>query len=192
MTKKEILQVITMLEGAGVQFSKNIETRIVVDLWYECFKNDKLEDITKAISELIQSSEPLFLNGLIGKIRERLVAKKCQFLDFSIAWQLIREAMHKCHPDIPQETTRAYNSLPPMLKYLVGSAKHLEEMEYCLDVDVLETVEKSNMKKMYESLVAQSKADLQIGKMPMWEQIQNARTNKLNFNITKLLEGKTF
>ena len=100
--------------------------------------------------------------------------------------------MRKTHPDIPSETIQAFNSLPPILKQLVGSPRHLEDMEYCLDRDELETVEKSNMKKMYAELVIKSKEQMQLGNMPEWVEIDLKKLGKLEGSFKKLVEGSSF
>ena len=147
MTKKEVLKILAICREVGVQFV-NSDNSILIGIWEKSFENNTYEEVSKALFELINSKKSLFLNGLIGEIKAQILADKVEFLDFSVVWELIRKAAHKTHPDIPNETRQAYLSLPPIVQHLVGSAKHLEEMEYCIDRNVLETVEKSNMRKL--------------------------------------------
>lgn len=190
MTEKEVLKILAICRDVGVPFS-NADSDTLVEVWLKCFASNTYKEVSNALFVLINSKEPLFVNGLIGRIKEQIVLNKTKFLDFTMAWELIEKAAHKTHPDIPEETEKAYMSLPPILRYLVGSARHLEDMEYCLERNVLETVEKSNMRKMYESLVAETKEDLAVGKLPKW-QLTSGDGNKMLFSIAKLLEGKTF
>lgn len=191
MTEKETLKILSVCRDVGVQFS-NADSDTLVEVWMQCFKNNTYAEVSKALFELIQSKEPLFVNGLIGRIKEKIVESSVDFLDFSSAWELIRKAMHKTHPDIPQETIQAFNSLPPMLRHLVGSPRHLEDMEYCLDRNELETVERSNMKKMYAELVTKTKEQLALGQTPHWMPIDWKENKKLEGAVKKLAEGHEF
>lgn len=195
MTKKEVLKILAICREIGVQFV-NSDNNILVGIWQKSFENNTYEEVSKALFELINSKKSLFLNGLIGEIKAQIMADKVEFLDFSVVWELIRKAAHKTHPDIPNETRQAFLSLPPMVQYIVGSATHLEEMEYCIDRNVLETVEKSNLRKIYSELVIETKNRLMLGKSPVWEQKlienKNMQTPELNTNIQEFLKGHTF
>lgn len=193
MTKKEVLKILAICREVGVQFV-NSDNNILVGIWQKSFENNTYEEVSKALFELINSKKGLFLNGLIGEIKAQILADKVEFLDFSVVWELIRKAAHKTHPDIPKETKAAYDSLPPMIKYLVGSPKHLEEMEYCIDRNVLETVEKSNLRKTYTELILESKNRMLLGKQPVWQQLENKNTQppKFNMNVKELLKEHAF
>jgi len=193
MTKKEVLKILAICREVGVQFV-NSDNNILVGIWQKSFENNTYDEVSKALFELINSKKGLFLNGLIGEIKAQILADKVEFLDFSVVWELIRKAAHKTHPDIPKETKEAYDSLPPMIKYLVGSPKHLEEMEYCIDRNVLETVEKSNLRKTYTELILESKNRMLLGKQPVWQQLENKNTQppKFNMNVKELLKEHAF
>ena len=191
MTKNEVIKILAVCKGAGVQFGDS-DKNVLVEIWSHCFEKESYAEVSKALFKLIQSKDPLFVNGLIGRIKEKIVEKSVDFLDFPTAWELIRKAMHKTHPDIPQETIQAFNSLPPMLQHLVGSPRHLEDMEYCLDRDELETVERSNMKKMYTELVIKTKGQLALGQTPHWMPIEYKGNKKLEGAVKKLTEGHNF
>lgn len=190
MTKKEVLKILAICREIGIQFV-NSDNNILVGIWYKSFENDSYEDVSRALFELINSKKSLFLNGLIGEIKAQMLTHKVEFMDFSMVWEIIRAAAHRTHPDIPAETARAFNSLPPIIQHLVGSAKHLEEMEYCLDRNILETVEKSNLKKLYTEMVIESKNQMLLGKVPVWKKIENKQVEKINKEVMKLLESKT-
>lgn len=191
MTEKEILRILSVCKGAGVNFG-DADEDVIIEIWKNCFKDFTYQEVSKALFKLINSKKGLFLNGLIAEIKEQIVSDNVDFLDFPTAWETIRNAMHRTHPDIPSETIKAFNSLPPILKHLVGSARHLEDMEYCLDRDDLETVEKSNMKKMYAELVIKSKEQMQLGNMPEWVEIDIKKLGKLEGSFKKLVEGSNF
>jgi len=191
MTEKEVLKILSVCRDVGVQFA-NSNSDTLVEVWLHCFERETYEEVSKALYKLIQSKEPLFVNGLIGRIKEKIVEDNVDFLDFPSAWETIRQAMRQTHPDIPAETMKAFNSLPPILKHLVGSPRHLEDMEYCLGRDELETVEKSNMKKMYAELVIKSKEQMQLGNMPEWVEIDIKKLGKLEGSFKKLVEGSNF
>lgn len=190
MTKKEVLKILAICREVGVQFV-NSDNNILIGIWEKSFENNTYEEVSRALFELINSRKGLFLNGLIGEIKAQILASKVDFLDFSTVWEIIRKAAHKTHPDIPSETKNAFNSLPPMIQHLVGSAKHLEEMEYCIDRDKLETIEKSNLKKVYTDMIIESKSKMILGKKPIWEEktkIEDSKeqNSKLVFDIQKI------
>lgn len=195
MTKKEILKILAICREVGVQFV-NSDNNILIGIWQKSFENNTYEEVSSALFELINSRKGLFLNGLIGEIKAQILANKVDFLDFSAVWELIRKAAHQTHPDIPSETKKAFNSLPPMVQHLVGSAIHLEEMEYCIDRDKLETIEKSNLKKIYAEMVADSKNKMMLGKKPIWEEMPkleygNIKNEKLKNMVENILLDKT-
>ena len=191
MKKNEVMKILAVCKGAGVQFGDS-DKNVLVEIWTQCFEDNTYEEVSKALIKLIKCKEPLFVNGLIGRIKEKIVEDSMSFLDFTEAWEIIRSAMYRTHPDIPQETIEAFNSLPPILKKLVGSARHLEDMEACLSREDLETVEKSNMKKMYAELVTKTKEQLQLGITPHWLPIDWKHNEKLEGAVKGLVEGHEF
>lgn len=191
MTKNEVIKILAVCKGAGVQFGDS-DKNVLVEIWSHCFEKESYAEVSKALFKLIQSKEPLFVNGLIGRIKEKIVEESIDFMDFPTVWEILRSAMHKTHPDIPEETIRAFNSLPPILKQLVGSARHLEDMESVLDRNELETVERSNMKKLYAELVTKTKEQLALGITPHWMPIDWKENKKLEGAVKKLTEGHNF
>lgn len=198
MKKQEVIKILAVCKEAGISFAENSNKNVLVELWDRSFKNNTYEEVSQALFDLIQTKKGLFLNGLIGEIKSQLVANQYRFDDFTTVWEQIRKAAHKTHPDIPAETEKAFNSLSPILRHLVGSSRHLEEMEYCIDRDVLETVEKSNLKKMYQELVLQSREDMQLGKLPVWQRnaplLENEKAKKMfnKLEMDKFIEEHSF
>ena len=190
MTKNEVIKILAVCKGAGVQFGDS-DKNVLVEIWSHCFEKESYAEVSKALFKLIQSKDPLFVNGLIGRIKEKIVEESIDFMDFPTVWEILRNAMHRTHPDIPEETIRAFNSLPPILKHLVGSARHLEDLEI-LDRDELETVERSNMKKLYAELVTKTKEQLVLGQTPHWMPIDWKENKKLEGAVKKLTEGHNF
>ena len=190
MTKNEVIKILAVCKGAGVQFGDS-DKNVLVEIWSHCFEKESYAEVSKALFKLIQSKDPLFVNGLIGRIKEKIVEESIDFMDFPTVWEILRNAMHRTHPDIPEETIRAFNSLPPILKHLVGSARHLEDLEI-LDRDELETVERSNMKKLYAELVTKTKEQLALGQTPHWMPIDWKENKKLEGAVKKITEGHSF
>ena len=190
MTKNEVIKILAVCKGAGVQFGDS-DKNVLVEIWSHCFEKESYTEVSKALFKLIQSKDPLFVNGLIGRIKEKIVEESIDFMDFPTVWEILRNAMHRTHPDIPEETIRAFNSLPPILKHLVGSARHLEDLEI-LDRDELETVERSNMKKLYAELVTKTKEQLALGQTPHWMPIEYKGNKKLEGAVKNLTEGHNF
>lgn len=195
MTKKEVVRVLAVLKEAGVPFSNSNED-VLIELWCKCFEKVEYKDVSWAIYDLINSPEPLFLNGLIGKIKEKIVLKKNNFMDFNTVWNLILVAAHKTYPPIPSMSQKAYDSLPPMAQYLVGSVKQLENLEYSVKTELLETVVKSNMRKDWEQIVKQAIEDKIMGRLPIWEdkvriEDQKEKNEMLKLEVKKILENKS-
>ena len=168
MTKKEVLQILAVLKEAGVPFANSNED-VLIQLWYKCFEKIEYKEVSWAVFDLINSPEPLFLNGLIGRIKEKIVLKKHKFMDFTTLWNLILVAAHKTYPPIPKMSREAFNSLPKIAQYLVGSIKNLENMEYNIKPELLETVVKSNMRKDWEYTIQQATEDIIAGRLPIWD-----------------------
>ena len=61
-----------------------------------------------------------------------------------------------------------------------------------LDRDELETVERSNMKKLYAELVTKTKEQLVLGQTPHWMPIDWKENKKLEGAVKKLTEGHNF
>ena len=101
MTKKEVLQILAVLKEAGVPFANSNED-VLIQLWYKCFEKIEYKEVSWAVFDLINSPEPLFLNGLIGRIKEKIVLKKHKFMDFTTLWNLILVAANKTYPPIPK------------------------------------------------------------------------------------------
>ena len=195
MTKKEVIRILAVLKEAGVPFASSNED-VLIELWNKCFEKVEYKDVSWAIYDLINSPEPLFLNGLIGKIKEKIVLKKNHFMDFNTVWNLILAAAHKTYPPIPKMSQEAFNSLPEMAKYLVGSVKQLENLEYSVKTELLETVIKSNMRKDWEHMVKQAVEDRIMGRLPIWEdkgrlEEQKNKTEKIKTEIKKILENNS-
>ena len=192
MTKKEVLQILAVLKEAGVPFANSNE-EVLIKLWCKCFEKIEYKEVSWAVFDLINSPEPLFLNGLIGKIKEKIVLKQNDFMDFPTVWNLILTAAHKTYPPIPKMSQEAFDSLPEMAKYLVGSVKQLELIEYSIKPEILETVVKSNMRKDWECAIKQAVEDKIEGRLPIWEdkiRLQDQRTKNeiLKVEVKKILE----
>lgn len=192
MTKKEVLQILAVLKEAGVPFANSNE-EVLIKLWCKCFEKIEYKEVSWAVFDLINSPEPLFLNGLIGKIKEKIVLKQNDFMDFPTVWNLILTAAHKTYPPIPKMSREAFDSLPEMAKYLVGSIKQLEQLEYSVKPDILETVVKSNMRKDWECMIKQAVEDKIAGRLPIWEdkirlQDQKVKNEILKVEVKKILE----
>lgn len=192
MTKKEVLQILAVLKEAGVPFANSNE-EVLIKLWCKCFEKIEYKEVSWAVFDLINSPEPLFLNGLIGKIKEKIVLKQNDFMDFPTVWNLILTAAHKTYPPIPKMSREAFDSLPEMAKYLVGSIKQLEQLEYSVKPDILETVVKSNMRKDWECMIKQAVEDKIAGRLPIWEdkirlQDQKVKNEILKVEVKRILE----
>ena len=185
MTREETIKILAVLKGLGVKFEG--DSQVIVEIWADCFKNDDYLQVNAAVKKLMIQEKQLFQNGLIAKIKDLLVPEDV-FLDSANAWNEVRQAMHDSHPDIPTETTAAWNKLSPLSQKVLGNSHTLIEWEYETSRDILNTVIKSNFIKEYNNLCRIYKDDLKSGGK-MLEGLQKPKEleNKENIKLVETL-----
>lgn len=189
MTKKETYKILAVLKEAGVSFV-NANENVLVELWESCFKNISYKDVSWAVYELINSPQPLFLNGLIGKIKEKIVLKKHNYMDFNTMWQLLQDAVSKIYPDLPEENVKVFRKLPIEIQAFLGTTRDFVKLND-IKTDIFETVVKSNMRKGWEEFVNSSVEQEIAGILPAWQQGQIETKNKqqLDNMVAKLVKN---
>lgn len=160
MTREETLKILAVLKGIGVKFEG--DTDLIIGIWFDCFKNDNYLAVDKAIKKLMISEKQLFQNGLIAKIKDLLVPEDI-FLDSASAWNQVRCAMKKSHPNIPETTNNAFKELDPLIQKVLGNSHTLIEWEYESTTENMNTVIKSNFIKEYNNLCRIYKEDFKTG-----------------------------
>jgi hypothetical protein len=187
MTKKETYKILAVLKEAGVSFV-NANENILVELWESCFKNVSYKDVSWAVYELINSPQPLFLNGLIGKIKEKIVLKKHNYMDFNTMWQLLQDAVANIYPDLPEENVKVFRKLPIEIQAFLGTTRDFVKLND-IKTDIFETVVKSNMRKSWEEFINISIEQEIAGQLPMWqaERLENSNQKKLDNMVAKLV-----
>ena len=81
MTEKEVLKILSVCKGVGVSFT-GADEDVLIEIWTQCFEDNTYEEVSKALFKLIKCKEPLFVNGLIGRIKEKIVEGCVDFYDF--------------------------------------------------------------------------------------------------------------
>lgn len=160
MTREDTIKILSVLKGIGVKFEG--DTDIIINIWADCFQKDEYLKVNNAIKKLMTTEKQLFQNGLIAKIKDLLVPDDV-FIDSATAWNQVRVAMKKSHPDIPKTTNDAFEELDPIIKKVLGNSHTLIEWEYESTTENLNTVIKSNFIREYNHLCKIYKDDLKNG-----------------------------
>jgi len=160
MTREDTIKILSVLKGIGVKFEG--DTDIIINIWADCFKKDEYLKVNNAIKKLMTTEKQLFQNGLIAKIKDLLVPDDV-FIDSATAWNQVRFAMKKSHPDIPKTTNDAFEELDPIIKKVLGNPHTLIEWEYESTTENMNTVIKSNFIREYNNLCRIFKDDLKNG-----------------------------
>ena len=187
MTKVETAKIIAVLKVAGADFKATDE--MVVYLWHDIFKEDKYDDVNSAIKKLFNQEKQLFVNGLIAKIKELLIPENL-FLDSASAWNQVRQLMDNGYIRDKQKIKKSFSKLDLIIQKVIGSATILEEWEYDVEPEILNTVIKSNFIREYNNLCRIYKDDLKNGGK-MLEYLQPLKLTDENKENIKKLESVT-
>ena len=58
MTEKEILRILAVCKGAGVNFG-DADEDVIIEIWKNCFKDFTYQEVSKALFKLINSKKGL-------------------------------------------------------------------------------------------------------------------------------------
>lgn len=147
MDKKEIAKIIMILKTSYPYAFKDMskeETESMVNLYGEMFKDDDYNELSKAIIDIIKTSEYL---PSIATIKNKLYNSKHKDEDNSELWNKLKNAIGRSSYYAEEE----YNKLPDILKSYVRSPYRLQEMA-SMDSDVINSVEKGIFMKQIENI----------------------------------------
>ncbi len=146
MTKQEALTVLAILKTAYPSFYKDYskeELNAAVELWASMFVNESGKVVLEAVKSLICT---LKYPPTIADVKEKieLLTQPDQMTEME-AWSLVRKAMNV------SDFVKSYNSLPPTIRRIVGSASQLKEWAYTEgDISVIS----SNFMRSYRARAA--------------------------------------
>jgi len=187
MTKEETIKILAVLKGIGVKFDG--DTQVIIEIWDDCLKEDNYLEVNKAVKKLMVQEKQLFQNGLIAKIKDLLVPEDI-FLDSANAWNEVRQSMDNGYIRNKQKNKESFNKLSVIIQKVIGSAEVLEEWEYDIEPEILNTVIKSNFIKEYNYLCKVYKDDFKNGGK-MLEYLQPLKLTDENKENVKRLETVT-
>jgi len=151
MTRQEALAVMVMLKTAYPTFYKDLskeDINATVNLWATMFSEESIQVVTEAIKALMCT---LKYHPTIADVNEKIaMITQPPTMTEMEAWEQVRRAISF------YDAQENYNSLPPMLRRLVGSPNQLREWAV-MDVETVNSVIQSNFMRSYKAKVAQEK-----------------------------------
>lgn len=151
MTRQEALAVMAMLKTAYPNFYKDLskeDINAAVNLWATMFSEESIQVVTEAIKALMCT---LKYPPTIADVKEKIaMITQPPTMTEMEAWEQVRRAISF------YDAQENYNSLPPMLRRLVGSPNQLREWAV-MDVETVNSVIQSNFMRSYKAKVAQEK-----------------------------------
>ena len=149
MTKEEIIKVLSLLEIAygPKKFYADTNKEAVVYLWSVMFREDDATEVNRAVVNCIST---LQFAPTIADIKTRIAeARMAGQMTEMEAWDLIRKASE--YSNSREESKRQFDSLPPLLRKVVGSPSQLVAWRK-VDDEKFETVVASNCMRSYKEL----------------------------------------
>lgn len=153
MTTIETAKILTILRAAYPNFYKDMtraDTDKIVSLWAEMFSDEPYQLVAAAVKALITSSPNPF-PPVIGEIKEqiqKLSAPKGE-LSEQEAWGVVFSKLSNCIYNSREQ----FDSLPPVIKQVVGSPSQLYEWAL-MDTNTLQSVVASNFMRSYKARAA--------------------------------------
>lgn len=145
------------------------DTRKVMSLWAEMFRDDPVELVAAAVKSLIATDEkgfPPHIGAVKANMRKLTQTEQMTELE---AWRLVRRAIRgaSMSPSSRRFTAekgmesltsaqRNFSALPPMLQRLVGGPEQLAAWEQVPD-DEIDTVIQSNFMRSYRARAQQER-----------------------------------
>jgi len=151
MTRQEALTVMAMLKTAYPNFYKDLskeDINAAVNLWATMFSEEPIQVVTEAIKVLMCT---LKYPPTIADVKEKIaMITQPPAMTEMEAWEQVRRAISF------YDAQENYNSLPPMLRRLVGSPNQLREWAM-MDTETVQSVIQSNFMRSYKAKVAQER-----------------------------------
>ena len=153
MNTTETAKILSILRAAYPNFYKNMsrgEAEGIVNLWAEMFSDEPYNLVKAAIKALITSSPNPF-PPVIGEIKEQLVKLSTPKGELSEqeAWGIVFGKLSNCIYNSQEQ----FESLPPVIKQVVGSPSQLYEWAL-MDTNTLQSVVASNFMRSYKARAA--------------------------------------
>lgn len=161
MDRTEVIKIMAVLRGAYPQFYRNIskqEAEDTVNLWLCLFGGEPYPLVAAAVKSFISSDEegfPPVPGKIMGKLR--LLTHSDEMTEAE-AWGIVAKALRNSTYGSKEE----FESLPPVIKRLVGSPAQLREWGL-MNHDTVHGVIASNFQRSYRSILQRER---EIAKLP--------------------------
>jgi len=147
MTKKETVVIMGILKASYPYYYKDLskeEAFNAINVWYEMLQDYPLEVVKLAIKRLIVTKKdfPPSIGDVIEQINK--VTATEEDITEEEAWQKVRSCINY------YQSKEKFETLPPILKKLVGSPSQLRDWAI-MDKEHVETVVKSNFVRSYRA-----------------------------------------
>lgn len=156
--RKDIVKTITLLKVTFPNSLKDLseeELKIMIDVWYEDFKDTTKEDFTKAINE-IRYTNKFFPS--VADIKEKIAKSKTNNIpDAEEEWQEVLSAV-RCYGSYREQ--EALENLNP---YTAKIVKYIGYFRICTSTQEEQVWNKKSFIEEYNALKDKTTTELQIG-----------------------------
>ena len=151
MTREETKTILAIMKAAYPNFYRDMtkeDASNTINLWSTMFADEKPQIAIEAVKSLICT---LKYPPTTADVKEKiaLITQPPAMTEME-AWEQVRRAISF------YDAQENYNSLPPMLRRLVGSPNQLREWAM-MDTETVQSVIQSNFMRSYKAKVAQER-----------------------------------
>ena len=159
MNRKDIVKIILILKSSYPYAFKDMteeETNNMVNLYEELFKDNDYHEVSKAILDLINTSEYL---PTIASIKSKIYDNKHKKIDNNELWDSLVRAIGNSNYNSEEE----FEKLPELVKLYVRSPQQLQDMA-TMDSDIVHSVVKGQFLKQIENIKQDYKESEIVGR----------------------------
>lgn len=159
MTKQETLKILAILKTMYPEQFKNVDGKLLADIWQEQLSDCSYQDIDKAVRAYIATNETNFAPS-IGKLRSMVVKlnqPEAAYMTAQEAANLVQRAVANSGHHAQEE----FAQLPPVIQRIVRTPQTLFEWSQ-MDVEAFQSVILSNFQRSYQTAVKQEMENEQL------------------------------
>lgn len=159
MNKTETIKILAVLNAAYPQSFDKISEKVkadMINLWYNLFINDDYVLVGQAVNNYLINDTKGFV-PLVGAIKEEI--RKILFPSELTEQEAVNIIMDRIQWKSNKE---AFDSLPEILKRVVGSPRQLNVWGY-MDTDTVQSVVASNIGRSLRPLLEREKTEQRTG-----------------------------
>lgn len=156
MSEKEFYQIVQGLKAVYAD-PKYIADKFAMEVWFNLLKDIPYDICTMAVQSYMQSEKFPPTPADIRKYATQIKTPEQENMSELEAWSLVRKAVSNGNYGAEKE----FEKLPPVIQKALGSPSAIREMA-SVDLNELETVEKSHFVRNYRAALDRHKADMQL------------------------------